>query len=679
MGYGQKISGHDRGRNTETTTGQGIAETGTANGRENRTQNAGKEKRLDRPAWTGDNGNVIAVYCNESSFRLQFKSLGKEKRESRKAGKRLSTRFTIPICLHAMPRILSISAVLFILTTIVSSLHAEPPKSVPPIRIVYFVPSDREPIPDRQERLGRVMRHVREFYRTEMNRNGYGPMTFSLEWEEPGKLKLHTVHGKKKQAEYGRGDSAIIREEVREALRSQYIDLHEEVVVIFQLLLRWDGDKAVELGPFVGGGSHLSGIAWVYDDPLLDADLLTSKEPGGYYQRPCSLGQFNTHYIGGLAHEMGHAFSLPHACESKRERKERNARALMGSGNHTFGRDLRGEGEGTFLSPSSALRLSRVRAFAGNLPGIRERHYLILDELHAEPVSDATNGDPRFVLTGRVTGFPRPIGMIAYNDNRNIPADYDAVTWTVPLDAEGRFRFEISELIPVPYQLRLVGVHSNGATSRFLYNYEVTPDGIDLAAFNDAVPLERMKKLFNVGNAEELQRLAERFRDRENIRNRVDHLRGILRIRSTNDLATLSDSIAESPLHLADYSEANIGWGAPCRGHVPEEIFIEVGGEFFASGLFAHAPSSYKFDLGRRWKTLHVGYGLQDGHDGPVRFVVLGDGNELFRSDVIRDHQAREETISIDGIGILQLRVDSAASRGNSGAWAVWLNPIVKR
>lgn len=583
---------------------------------------------------------------------------------------------------RSMFRTVLFPVALVFLTGASSFLHAERPLPVPPIRIVYFVPSDMEPIPDRQERLGRVMRHVQDFFREEMKRNGYGPMTFSLEWEIPGKLKLYPVRGRRKQAEYGRHDTGAIREEVREALRSQYlIDLHEEVVVIFQLLLRWEGDQAVELGPYVGGGSHRSGIAWVYDDKRLDPDLLANKEPGGYYGRPCSLGRFNTHYIGGLAHEMGHAFGLPHACESKRERKERNGRALMGSGNHTFGQDLRGEGEGTFLTASSALRLSRTAAFAGNLPWGRERPYLILDALRAEPVpgTDKEGGDRRFVLFGRVTGSPKPVGMIVYNDNLDVPADYDAVTWTVPPDADGGFRFEIGELEPASYQLRLVGVHASGATSRFVYNYKVAPDTIDWASINDAVPLERMKRLFHVGNVDALKRMAEQYRDRKELYRRAAHLVRVFEIMRPIDVSTLPARVENASLFTADYVEATTGWGAARRGHVPDDVFIEVGGEFFGPGFFAHAPSSYRFDLGGKWQTLNVGYGLQDGHDGPVRFFVLGDGRELFRSDVVRDHQARYEAVDVAGVAILELRVDSAANDGNSGAWAVWLNPIVKR
>ena len=84
----------------------------------------------------------------------------------------------------------------------------------------------------------------------------------------------------------------------------------------------------------------------MYDDQRLDPRLLSSKAPGGYYGGPCSLGEFNSHYIGGLAHELGHAFGLPHDCQREAERAKRGL-SLMGGGNHTYGQEQRGEGPGT--------------------------------------------------------------------------------------------------------------------------------------------------------------------------------------------------------------------------------------------------------------------------------------------------------------------------------------------
>ncbi len=595
-------------------------------------------------------------------------------------------RPNFPPSFFKMPntRILS---VVFALLFIAFGVQAAEVKKPSPVRVVYFIPTDREPLPDRHERLGRVMKYVQDFYRDGMVKNGYGPMTFELEWDAPGKLKLYTVQAKHPMETYVRTSASAVKREVDEALRTQYkIDPSQEVVVIFQLLLKWNDDKATEVGPYVGGGSHLSGTAWVYEDAKLDPRLLPSKEPGGYYHRPCSLGQFNTHYIGGTAHEMGHAFSLPHACELDTEREKFKARALMGSGNHTFGMDLRGEGIGTFLAPSSALRLSRVRAFAGDLPGTGLRASWVFDDLKAAPKQQDTEQDKEdgkkrsFMLSGRTKADPKLAGIIVYNDNLKINADYDAKTWTAPVDEQGRFELEITELETVPYQLRIVGIHENGASSRLAMDYNVLADKIDLSSLNMAVPMDNLRRLFQVGNKVEIERIAAESKD-NTITERARHLIELLGPIQTVKVAESPEETKTVDLTFAEFTEARTGWGALRRGHVPEDVFLQVGGIFSTSGLYAHAPAVFKVDLDGKWNTFAIQYGLQDGHDGPVRFIVKGDGKELHRSETVKEHNIAgpEKPLPVKGIKTLELLVEPAAASGNSGAWGVWLNPVLSR
>ena len=181
-------------------------------------------------------------------------------------------------------------------------------------------------------------------------------MTFRLDRDKAGTLRVHLVRGKRPMLSYGRNASAAVRAEVKAAMAAAGVNVDRETVVIFELLLAWEGGKAMEIGPYCGRGTHLAGTAWVYDDKLLDPNKLPSKAPGGYYRRPVSIGRFNTHYIGGVAHEMGHGFGLPHVCERQADRKT-DGRALMGGGNHTYGQEKRGEGPGTFLHPVSAMLL----------------------------------------------------------------------------------------------------------------------------------------------------------------------------------------------------------------------------------------------------------------------------------------------------------------------------------
>ena len=551
------------------------------------------------------------------------------------------------------------------------------PENITPVKIVYFIPSDMEAIPDRDERLGRVMRCVQDFYRKEMERNGYGPLTFALEWTDPRKLKLYEVNGKKKQTEYGRNDAYIVLNEVRDALKTKYgIDANKEYLVIFQLLLQRDGNRSIELGPYVGSGGSLSGTAWVYDDDRLDADSLISKAPGGYYNRPCSLGQFNTHYIGGVAHEMGHAFGLPHVCESSIQRATMGS-ALMGNGNHTFGKELRNEGLGTFLSQTSALRLTTVRAFVGNLPNAGRQGDWNVEELTAKE-ENHENGRRTIALSGRITASPKLLGIIAYNDNLNIPADYDAKAWMTKNIEEGRFSLTISELEPVPYQLRIVGIHENGATSQLSVNYEVTSEKINFERLNAIVAETHLLNLFRNKKTEQLETISKKPAENETIRLMAKHLIKLLSVPTLVKVAALPANVSSTDLTDAVFETEETGWLGVHRGKAPEDVFLRIGDQFFESGLYAHAPSRFIVDLAGKWETLTIGYGLQDNHEGPVRFIIRGNDKELFRSQDIKDHRVENITISIANIQKLELHVESAVP-GNNGAWGIWVNPIISR
>ncbi len=339
------------------------------------------------------------------------------------------------------------------------------------LRVVYFSPSDRQPEPDRVERLDRVLTEVQRFFREGMQQQKLGERTFPLERDPGGKLQLYEVRGQEPMTGYGRNDSRKVREEVKAALKSQ-LDIDRETIIIFQQLLKWDGPKAIELGPYVGGGDAFSGTAWVFDDAKLDPRLLASTEPGGYYNGPCSLGKFNTHYLGGVAHELGHALGLPHETE-RPEETGRFGSSLMGAGNHTYGKELRGEGRGTFLSSAAALPLSVHPLFTGQ-PKASTPLTCQITEVTAETESG------RFTLRGQLTGGPRVIGMVAYSDPQRVPGDYDAFTATSPVDQDGRFELSITDLKPGLYDLRLRPLGAGGDSTYFHFIFEVDSQTLPL-------------------------------------------------------------------------------------------------------------------------------------------------------------------------------------------------------
>ena len=76
-----------------------------------------------------------------------------------------------------------------------------------------------------------------------------------------------------------------------------------------------------------------------------------------------SVGRYNTIFMGGAAHELGHSLGLPHDKERRRRAGPRHL--LMGTGNRTYGEERRGEGRGSFLTLADALRLASHPMFSG--------------------------------------------------------------------------------------------------------------------------------------------------------------------------------------------------------------------------------------------------------------------------------------------------------------------------
>lgn len=307
----------------------------------------------------------------------------------------------------------------------------------------YFIPSDRQPIPDYAERIDVIMRRVQDFYRQSMISNGYGPLTFTLDHDASGKLKFFEVHGKNPELTYGNKSSGLVRDEVKAALKAQGINTDSRVLAIFQILRD---------GSYVGSGNNVSGTLWVKDDEKLDPRKF----------------DFAVSRCGGIAHELGHALGCPHVAGPKSNPQ----RSLMANGNYTFGDELIGKGPGTYLHPASAMLLAHCRSFVGDLPDAKARPNVLFTKLRGQY---ATN---TLVLDGRLICTPPAFGIIAYNDNQAIPGNYDATGWISRVDAYGNFQLRIGEIKSGDYQLRLQVVCYSGATRTFPIDYHVNEDGL---------------------------------------------------------------------------------------------------------------------------------------------------------------------------------------------------------
>ena len=101
------------------------------------------------------------------------------------------------------------------------------------VHIVYWTPSDRNPAPRHDARLGAIFGDIQAFYKKEMTRIGFGPRTFDLNRDEKGAVKVHLVKGLKPYVNYARHSGGAIVDECRPVLKAAGIDPASETFVVF--------------------------------------------------------------------------------------------------------------------------------------------------------------------------------------------------------------------------------------------------------------------------------------------------------------------------------------------------------------------------------------------------------------------------------------------------------------
>jgi hypothetical protein len=346
-----------------------------------------------------------------------------------------------------------------------------------PVRVVYFHPSDYPPLAGYEPRLNKALRYIEAYYADQMAQNGFGRKTFRADRDASGRLRIILAKGELPLAEHGRGKSEPSMHKVAdEAVVKAGFDPQNETVLIVSNLLVWKDGKALEVGPYYGSGSTRQGMCCVYDDPRLDPDLLVSKEPGAWYgTKPCTVGEFNTHYLGGIAHELGHAFGLPHERETPTDRKAKGV-SIMGPGNHFFGEERRKAGPGAFLTAAAALPLSLHPCFVPGKPAAP----IDVSRTLEFPQLNVDQEDGSLVISGRLQAAPAVTGIVAYDDP-DTPSDDDSQTRIAKVGGDGTFYFKIPP--PVPgiggggYNLRLAFYHRDGEPTRRSATFRRNADG----------------------------------------------------------------------------------------------------------------------------------------------------------------------------------------------------------
>ncbi len=352
----------------------------------------------------------------------------------------------------------------------------KPQKAVRRLQIIYWTPSDREPQPKYRERISKIMLDIQAFYRKEMTRMGFGLRTIQLDLKDDGLLNIHLVKSDKPYSHYHVESGGEIRKECVPVLKADGIDADHETIVIFCNMSNYD-EKAATINqnsPYYASGGKRGGTAWQVDSAILNVDLLTQRQPkvhDGQYGN-ISVGKYNTIFIGGVCHELGHAISLPHN-KARPDQAKAWGTSLMGDGNRTYGDDRRGEGRGTFLVLADGLRLAAHPMFCGSIKGIDRKPKVQLKDVKLSPQKNSFN------ITAHVTSDPPAYAVIAYTDPAG-GGDYDSTTSTAVPDQAGNVTINCSALKRGSGELRLVVLNASGSDindRHYRANYTVGEDG----------------------------------------------------------------------------------------------------------------------------------------------------------------------------------------------------------
>lgn len=544
------------------------------------------------------------------------------------------------------------------------------------LHFILWTPKDREPPAKYEERLQRMMEHIRNFYADEMERHGFGRRTINLPYDNDGKMVIHLSTGQHPTSHYEMNSGQEVRKDCLKTLAEAGIDGNKETMVMFCNLATWD-EKALKFthkSPYYAGGIHSHGNAWQLDSPELDPLNLALKKPmmhDGQYGN-ISLGKHNSIFIGGVAHELGHALGLPHCRETRAESVRGSA--LMGSGNRTYGDELRGEGKGSFLTLAHALKLASHPMFSGSTKGM---NFPVKSELHDVKIS--TDGKEMRVQ-GRVEANPPVYTVLAYFDPEG-GGDYDARTSSAVPDKEGNFTLSgVDFPAGKPGELRLVPVHVNGATTGWLsntpfrYPYKVTADGsLDLSL------LDLQAELAPVIDALKARKQDVARSEAEKLEGRAALIAGNILAGSPETIPSADQSSEEASLTSFKASSAKVGWSRPTLNSIPEPPFmLHAGGEIFDRGIYAHAPAMHEYDLGGQWSEFSGYVGMANGKGGTVQFEIRGDGKALWRSKTVRGGKVVPFSTGVKGVKKLTLNVHPT-NDGTGSDWGLWLDPVLKR
>jgi hypothetical protein len=559
--------------------------------------------------------------------------------------------------------------------------ETEPENGKRVMRVVYWTPADREPQPAFRERLTRVMKSVQSFYLREMEAVGFAGRTIGLDVAADGLLNLPIARGTLKSEECSESDGSdgqAIRRDCVRALAQVGIDGEKETLVIFCNLADWDPEKRrmSHHSPYYASGDSTRGTAWQLDSPLLDSDLLGVKDQhleDGQYGR-ISLGKYNSIFVGGVCHEIGHALGLPHCRECPPLRALRGT-ALMGSGNRTYGEELRGESKGSFLALPHALKLAAHPQFSGSVKQMGTKVKVDFADWKMEATEDGLR------VRAKVTSNLPCHAVLAYGDPEG-GSDYDAAIAVGVPQADGHFTLVLPkpDRRNRPAALSFVGVCVNGAATASVWSEQAftmscridEAGNYDVSGTMAAIAFQEHVASARAGTLSDAVRTTLKPSVQEALRRLL-----LPETRERLAAAAVAETVKQLPLSDSEPAHAVTGYGGVHYDRTDRgEPLVGAEGPV-AHGLWAHANAEHRFALGGKWSTLRGAAGLVNGANGSVVAVIEADGKELWKSPELKQGMTAPFTLPVVGVTSLTLRMRAVKGIGN--AHSAWLEPTLER
>jgi alpha-galactosidase len=133
-------------------------------------------------------------------------------------------------------------------------------------------------------------------------------------------------------------------------------------------------------------------------------------------------------------------------------------------------------------------------------------------------------------------------------------------------------------------------------------------------------------------------------------------------------------------LSTLDLKQMTTGWSVANADHDIIGQPISINGEKFIHGVGTHATSKFRVDIDGNAKRFTAQVGVDDsaGNQGSVEFIVMGDGEILWRSGVLKGGEAAKPVdVNLANIKILVLRVTDGGD-GESNDHADWADAKIE-